>query len=57
MDYLASVGFQGSQDLRVTLARMASRERLDHQDQRVTKEARGTLDRLGHLDHGDREEK
>ena len=57
MDYLASVGFQGSQDLRVTLERMASRERLDHQDQRVTKEARGTLDRLGHLDHGDREEK
>ena len=57
MDYLASVDFQGSQDLRVTLERMESRERLDHQDQRVTKEARGTLDRLGHLDHGDREEK
>ena len=57
MDYLASVGFQGSQDLRVTLERMASRERLDHQDQRVTKEARGTLDRLGHLDQGGSEEK
>ena len=57
MDYLASVGFQGSQDLKVTLERMASRERLDHQDQRVTKEARGTLDRLVHLDRGDNEEK
>jgi hypothetical protein len=30
---------------------------LDHQDQRVTKEARGTLDRLVHLDRGDNEEK
>merc|ERR1719234_2795003 len=57
MDYLVSVGFQGSQDLRVTLERMASKERLDHQDQRATKEARGTSDRLGHLDHGDNEEK
>ena len=57
MAYLASVGFQGSQDLRVTLERMASRERSDHQDQRATKEARGTLDHLGHLDHGDSEEK
>ena len=57
MAYLASVGFQGSQDLRVTPERMASRERLDHQDQRATKEARGTLDHLGHLDHGDSEEK
>ena len=57
MDYLASAGFQGFLDLRVTLERMESRERLDHQDQRVTKEARGTLDRLVHLDRGDNEEK
>ena len=57
MDFLASAGFQVSLDLRVTLERMESRERLDHQDQRVTKEARGTLDRLVHLDHGDNEEK
>jgi len=57
MDFLASAGFQVSLDLRVTLERMESRERLDHQDQRVTKEARGTLDHLVHLDHGDNEEK